>query len=90
MSLKIERSEQSGFTVFLLSGRLDTEHIPEIEKLFGAHADYGKIIMDLSELRLADREAIRFLSRCEKAGLKVENCPAYIREWMQRERTNER
>lgn len=86
MNLKIERSEQKGLTTFALSGRLDTEHIPELKRLFGPRAGYRNNVLDLKELRLADREAVRFLARCELAGLKVENCPTYIREWMQQER----
>jgi len=37
-------------------------------------------------MRLADRDAVRFLSGCEADGMKLENCTAYIREWMNREK----
>ena len=40
---------------------------------------------DLRDVRLADREAMRFLRGCEADGMKLENCPAYIREWLDRE-----
>jgi predicted metal-binding protein len=40
----------------------------------------------LRELRLADRNAVRFLKGCEEDGVKLENCPAYVREWMDREK----
>jgi hypothetical protein len=36
-------------------------------------------------VRLADRDAVRFLRSCEAEGVKLENCPAYVREWMDRE-----
>jgi hypothetical protein len=39
----------------------------------------------LRDLRLADRDAVRFLRGCERDGMKFENCPAYVREWMDRE-----
>jgi len=42
--------------------------------------------VDLKEINLVDREAARFLARCEAGGVKLENCPAYIREWMEREK----
>ena len=86
MTMKIERSAYREFTIFALTGRLDTEHIPQLERLFGARANYGKVIVDLKELRFADRDAVRFLSGCEQAGLHLRNCPAYIREWIHRER----
>ena len=31
-------------------------------------------------------EAINFLVRCESDGITLENCPAYVREWMTRQR----
>jgi hypothetical protein len=33
-------------------------------------------------VRLADRDAVKFLRDCEADGMKLENCPAYVREWM--------
>ena len=45
------------------------------------------VVLDLKEVKLIDREALRFLARCEENGIKVENCPAYIREWILREET---
>ena len=42
--------------------------------------------MDLKEVTLVDRKTVRFLARCESDNIKVENCPAYIREWIARER----
>lgn len=86
MTLKIEKSKRRRLTIFALSGSLDAEHVPELERLFGSPADYAKIIMDLRDLRFADRDAVRFLLKCEMAGLKLRNCPAYVREWMNRER----
>ena len=42
-----------------------------------------KVTLDLEELRLVDREAVRFLAVCEAEGIKLENCPLYIREWIE-------
>jgi len=38
------------------------------------------------DVRLADRDAVKFLRDCEADGMKLENCPAYVREWMEREK----
>jgi hypothetical protein len=84
MTLRIERSARHKFTVFTLSGRLESDHIAELKELF--HRDYRNIILDLWDLRLADRDAVRFLRGCEADGMKLENCPAYIRDWMDREK----
>jgi predicted metal-binding protein len=84
MTLRIERSTRQRFTVFTLSGRMEAEHVEELKELFDR--DYRNIILDLRDLRLADRNAVRFLRGCEADGMKLENCPAYVREWMDREK----
>jgi hypothetical protein len=84
MTLRIERSAAQGFTVFTLSGRMEADQIAELKELFGR--DYRNIILDLRDLRLAHRAAVRFLRACEADGMKLENCPAYVREWMDREK----
>ena len=70
--------------MFTLSGRMEAEHVAELKELFDR--DYRSIILDLRDLRLADRDAVRFLRGCEADGMKLENCPAYVREWMDREK----
>ena len=84
MTLRIERSARQGFTVFALSGRMEAEQAARLKELFDR--DYQNIILDLRDVRLADRDAVRFLRGCEADGIKLENCPAYVREWMNRER----
>jgi hypothetical protein len=83
MTLRIERSARQRFTVFTLSGRMEAEQVTELKKLLDR--DYQNIILDLRELRLADRDAVRFLRGCQAEGVRLENCPAYVREWMDRE-----
>src|SRR6266446_1600098 len=84
MTLRIERSTRQRFTVFTLSGRMEAAQVPELKELFDR--DYRNIILDLRDVRLADRGAVRFLRGCERDGMKLENCPAYVREWMDREK----
>jgi predicted metal-binding protein len=82
--LRIERSVRQGFTVFTLSGRMEAEQVAELKELFDT--DYQSIILDLQEMRLADRDAVKFLRGCERDGMKFENCPAYVRDWIDREK----
>jgi predicted metal-binding protein len=84
MTLRIERSTRQRFTMFSLSGRMEAEQVAELKELLDR--DYRNIILDLRDLRLADRHAVRFLRGCEADGMKLENCPAYVREWMDREK----
>ena len=75
---------RQGFSVFTLSGRMEAEQVAELKELFDR--DYRNIILDLRDLRLADRDAVKFLRGCERDGMKFENCPAYVREWIDREK----
>lgn len=81
--LRIRRSEGKGPAVFAFSGRVEKAHIPEIEKLFKEEAEGADITLDLEEVRLVDREAVRFLVTCKARGIKLKNCPSYIREWIE-------
>ena len=63
---------------------MEAETVAELTELFDR--DYRNIILDLRDVRLADRDAVRVLRGCEADGMKLENCPAYVREWMNREK----
>jgi anti-anti-sigma regulatory factor len=79
--LKIGRSEDSGLVVLTLSGRIEESSVPELQKLI--EAEGNAITLDLQEVRLVDREAVRFLAACEERGVKLRCCPPYIREWIE-------
>ena len=63
---------------------MKAEQAAELKKLFDR--DYRNIILDLRDVTVADRDAVRFRRGCEANGMKLENCPAYVREWMDREK----
>jgi predicted metal-binding protein len=75
---------RQGITVFALSGHMKAEEVAELKALFAA--DYRTIVLDLQDVRLADRDAVKFLRDCQADEMKLENCPAYVREWMEREK----
>ena len=76
----------NGDVVFMVSGRVDAENLPELKTLFNSEASGRRITLDLKELTLVDEDAVRFLERCEADNIQLKNCPAYIREWITRER----
>jgi hypothetical protein len=86
MTFRIETAARGTFTVFLLSGRIETHAIAELKRLFELQAEYCHIVVDLKDVSLVDREIMRFLAGCEANGVSLENCPPYIREWMRREK----
>lgn len=46
----------------------------------------GGVAIDLREVILVDREVVSFLAVSENDGIELRNCPAYIREWVDREK----
>jgi anti-anti-sigma regulatory factor len=83
--LRIQRAT-NGETVFKLAGRMDVENVKELKEVFQAEAKGRPVVLDLRDLVLVDRAAVKFLERCEADSIKLRNCPAYIREWITRER----
>jgi hypothetical protein len=58
----------------------------ELRRLFEPQSDFSNIILDLKDVGVVDRDVVCFFVRCEADGVKLENCPSYIREWMEREK----
>jgi anti-anti-sigma regulatory factor len=83
--LKITKAG-NGEVVFTVSGRLGAENLAELKTLFNSEASGRRIALDLRELTLVDQDAVSFLVRCEAENIQLKNCPAYIREWITRER----
>jgi hypothetical protein len=84
--LRIRRTA-NGEVVFTLSGEMDEEAIAELETLIRTGASGVPIALDLKDLMLVNQDAINFLERCEAEGIRLKNCPAYIREWVRRRRS---
>jgi hypothetical protein len=83
--LKIQRSEK-GRVVFALSGRMNEDDLAELETLINSENDRRHLVLDLKDVTLVGGDAINFLARCEANGITLENCPAYVREWITRQR----
>jgi len=84
MTFKIQKSSLSGLTVFKLSGRMESEHLSELEKMISSET--LPVVLDLEEVKIVDRDSIEFLERCETDGIELKNCPEYIRQWIAVER----
>ena len=83
--LKIQRSFNDE-VVFSLVGRVELEHVEELKRLFGTEAAGHGIALDLEDVTLIDRDAVKFLARCEAENIRLKNCPAYVRAWIDHER----
>jgi len=56
------------------------------EAFFNSASAGRNLVLDLGNVKLVDRGAVRFLARHEARGTTLRNCPGYIREWILRER----
>jgi anti-anti-sigma regulatory factor len=83
--LRITR-KANGEVVFKVSGQLNEENVAEIGTLIGAEKKGSRIVLDLTDLRSVDGEAVKFLEKWEADSIKLKNCGLYIREWIRRER----
>jgi hypothetical protein len=65
---------------------MEVENVKELREVFQAEAKGRRVVLDLRDLVLVDRAAVKFLEHCETDCIELRNCPAYIREWITRER----
>ena len=82
---KITRATDNERTTLIVSGRIDAEQLPDLRRFVEAEPG-NKVTLDLAEVSLVDADVVRFLLLCEEQGIWMVRCPAYVREWMVRER----
>jgi anti-anti-sigma regulatory factor len=76
----------NGQVVFKVSGQLTAENVSEMEALIAAEGKGKRIVLDCTDLRSVDGEAVKFLEKWEADSIKLKNCGLYIREWIKRQR----
>lgn len=86
MTLRIQRSAKRESVVFTLTGRIQAGQVTELETLLQSESSDRDIVLDLRDVKLVDRDAVRFLAQSEAGGAELRNCSAFIREWISQER----
>ncbi len=87
MSCRIDRVVSDGnLAVLFVSGRVTGEHVDMLRRVM--EQESGGFAIDLKNVLLVDREAVKLLALCEDSGIELRNCPPYIREWVTRERAD--
>src|SRR5271154_3976855 len=85
MSCRIDRAvNDDNRVVLLVSGRITGEHVDMLRGVL--EQESGGVAIDLENVLLVDREAVKFFALREANGTELRNCPPYIREWVTRER----
>jgi hypothetical protein len=83
--LRVERSS-NGDVVFRLSGRMEQENLADLKEVLQGEAPGRSIVLDLMDVTLVNNDAVTFLRRSEAEGITLKNCPAFIREWITKQR----
>jgi anti-anti-sigma regulatory factor len=81
MTLRIEKYVDHGSTTIRLIGRMQAEHVSEVERQIEESGT--TVTLDLEEVTLVDVQAVRFLGTSE---ISILNCPPYITDWIAKER----
>lgn len=83
VTYRIDRLRTSQGLVLHISGRITRE---DLDILRTALDDGSVVAVELCELELIDRDAMKLLAISEANGIELRHCPAYIREWIRRDR----
>ena len=67
----------------LLNGKFDEQAIRDLESsILEARGSHQHVYIDLSEVTLVDRKAVRYLSEQANRNIELVNCPIYLRGWI--------
>lgn len=80
MTLKIETLADGQTTTLRLVGRIDSEHLEELQTQVQRYR--SQLVLDLGQVTLVDIAVVRFFNDCETAGIQLLDCAPYIRAWM--------
>lgn len=85
MTCKIERLVSGENSIVIrVCGRIQLEHVTTVEDLI--RQEQGVVVLDLTEVMLVDREAVNLIAMCTLKNVELRNCPAFLREWVAKER----
>jgi hypothetical protein len=84
MSCRIDRVVSAeSLVVLFVSGRITGEHVDTLRGVLEQKS--SGFAIDLKNVLLVDREAVKLLALIEANGTELKNCPPCIREWVTRE-----
>ena len=81
MTYRIQRSTHARGVTFFLSLEMDSGHVAELEALMAAESN-RLVCLDLADVTLVNREAMKFLAGVEAAGAVLVNRLEYVRSWI--------
>ena len=78
----VQKTEDAHRTIFTLSGRIEQRDLRGLKELIHADPNPALNILDLKDVRLVNSEVVAFLASAEAVGIKLENCPPFVRMWI--------
>jgi ABC-type transporter Mla MlaB component len=85
---KIRKLTNTRGVVLSISGSINSEELPGLHEAVSSEAlPDRKVALDLENVRLVDQHVVTYLACCESDGTRLRNCPSYIREWIDREKS---
>ncbi len=84
MILKIVEESDDQKIVLRLIGRIESEQVRDLKAQLANET--RTVVLDLTEIKLVNQAAVRFLRLREDRGIELRNCPAYVREWIRCDR----
>src|SRR5215469_14210662 len=81
LTYRIQRWMQADSIVFVLSGEMDGEHVARLQDLLALEGQ-ARIVFDLRDVTLVDREAVQYLASADASRVRIVNCPDYVRRWI--------
>jgi len=88
LTFRIHRSSTPDAVVLALSGDIDREHAARLQQFLTSDTGH-RLILDLQNITLVDRAAVEFLVGAEATGIRLVNCPEYVRTWIAAERDSQ-
>ena len=87
MTYRIERFViEEDHVILRISGRIRDENVDTLRACLEQERD--AVAIDAKEILLVDGDAVRLLASLESTGTELRNCPAYISEWITKERAD--
>jgi anti-anti-sigma regulatory factor len=78
----------AGSSTLALAGTVSADAVPEIDRIIkDVRQARSRVVLDMGEVTLIDRAAVRFFARQQKRGIALVNCPGYIAHWISQETT---
>ena len=70
-----------------LCGQFTAEYVAELEKALTAETNKQQsVAVDMSNVTLVDRQAMKFLCNTHSKNIPIENIPPYVQRWIEQEK----